>query len=946
MRKVEGLCHYSCRQPSASASSRAYSAATTAAATAVSSARLANISSFAKPLKLHSDVAAPESSSATVDSLSDSSSPPQADCNGLRVATTSSSSDYSTPSSITDDTFNPHDSGVTAASLPHFQTAARLSQHLQPQQAQQPQFQFSVPRNNAASITSSSEDSSDEDDAIYDHADDYDMNSDAASSSDFENDIDDDDEEYSDIVDVLGYFRSGVSNIARDIAELKLSPKFISSADFFDAGGEFKGRKGVSSRNAKVVQRILRQMPPKPYVELLIRIFFREANYYQSINEIEFWDSLNKWWISPNRVENVIVATLTFRIMSIALQFVPEEHLETVRQIDESLDSLSADYSQCASELAALLPDCVDKVHECILRAAWLKFEARMKESWYCIATAVRMAQEIKLHVEEKDCPPSYERERRRRLWWTIYYWDRCLGLILGRPIMIEDDICSVPLPLDLPDDCLYPTLKDGPAITEFTGRVLSFKLSEYISDLDRNPQRLFRNLTIFTASLPGYFSIYSPDTSLDDQYPFLVAHRESLATTICMVLCALYRRKIAIPNPLSFCLRLLTAAERTLNLSQGDQQYRHFMIVYANLEPSVLMCREILKMSGRLAEARFIVSADRNGNAIDVFTCLNFVDDALKRMRLIRTRNKIAIKAYRILKELVRRVKIQVEREKGRYNESRSASVNQTPMCQNVDDLLTPQQQKANSLQQHLQLQRQLSNELDSPASPGASTSSVMLSDRPDYASLASSASTNDHELISMLDYGNINEHLVGDAAVLEMLHRLNAQTAAVNDLLPYAPKGGRIPLTPPDGRISSVEPELICGKVPIVMPMQPTILEDDNSSRPARLPPHVPGTGGDLNYLPPPDRLNLAQNPHANTTHATVILPPPDVDFADMEMDSEMMFSWADAYSYNSMIDQSAGDGVSNPGTASERVDGVGGDRGASNGVSTSRDFGVFVS
>ncbi|KAK9378864.1 fungal-specific transcription factor domain-containing protein [Kockiozyma suomiensis] len=841
VRKVEGLCHYSCRQPSASASSRAYSAATTAAATAVSSA------------------------------------------------------------------------------------------------PQQPQFQFSVPRNNAASITSSSEDSSDEDDAIYDHADDYDMNSDAASSSDFENDIDDDDEEYSDIVDVLGYFRSGVSNIARDIAELKLSPKFISSADFFDAGGEFKGRKGVSSRNAKVVQRILRQMPPKPYVELLIRIFFREANYYQSINEIEFWDSLNKWWISPNRVENVIVATLTFRIMSIALQFVPEEHLETVRQIDESLDSLSADYSQCASELAALLPDCVDKVHECILRAAWLKFEARMKESWYCIATAVRMAQEIKLHVEEKDCPPSYERERRRRLWWTIYYWDRCLGLILGRPIMIEDDICSVPLPLDLPDDCLYPTLKDGPAITEFTGRVLSFKLSEYISDLDRNPQRLFRNLTIFTASLPGYFSIYSPDTSLDDQYPFLVAHRESLATTICMVLCALYRRKIAIPNPLSFCLRLLTAAERTLNLSQGDQQYRHFMIVYANLEPSVLMCREILKMSGRLAEARFIVSADRNGNAIDVFTCLNFVDDALKRMRLIRTRNKIAIKAYRILKELVRRVKIQVEREKGRYNESRSASVNQTPMCQNVDDLLTPQQQKANSLQQHLQLQRQLSNELDSPASPGASTSSVMLSDRPDYASLASSASTNDHELISMLDYGNINEHLVGDAAVLEMLHRLNAQTAAVNDLLPYAPKGGRIPLTPPDGRISSV---------PIVMPMQPTILEDDNSSRPARLPPHVPGTGGDLNYLPPPDRLNLAQNPHANTTHATVILPPPDVDFADMEMDSEMMFSWADAYSYNSMIDQSAGDGVSNPGTASERVDGVGGDRGASNGVSTSRDFGVFVS
>ncbi|KAK7205286.1 fungal-specific transcription factor domain-containing protein [Myxozyma melibiosi] len=766
---------------------------------------------------------------------------------------------------------------------------------------------------------------------------DDDQSSDAA--SDFENDLDDEDDEYGDVVDVLGYFRSGVSNIARDIAELKLSPKFISSADFFNAGGEFKGRKGVSSRNAKVVQRILRQMPPKPYVELLVRIFFREANLYQSINEIEFWDSLNKWWISPNRVENVAIATLTFRIMSIALQFVPKEHLETVSQIDESLDSLSSDYSQCASELAALLPDCVDKVHECILRAAWLKCEARMKDSWYCIATAVRMAQEIKLHIEEKDCPPSYERERRRRLWWTIYYWDRCLGLILGRPIMIEDEICSVPLPLDLPDDCMYPVLKDGPPISEFTGRVLSYKLSEYISDLDRNPQRLFRNLTIFTASLPGYFSIYSPDTSLDDQFPFLVEHRESLATTICMVLCALYRRKIAIPNPLSFCLRLLTAAERTLNLAH-EHQYRQFTIVYANLEPSVLMCREILKMSGRLAEARFIVSADRSGNAIDVFTCLNFVDDALKRMRIIRSRNKIAIKAYRILKELVRRVKIQVEREKGRYNESRTASVAQTPASsQNITDLLSAQQVKANTMtshhqpkysqqQQHhqhqIQLQHQLqqqiqhrqqcqtSNDLDSPASTGASTTSAMHSDRPDYASLTSSMASNDLDPISMLDYGDIGDHMVGDAEMLEILQRLNAQAAATNASLPGAVNSNGSPITPPEARISSVEPELICGKVPIVMPMRPTILEDDdmhgNHRNGHRINSHAPGSGGDLNYLPPPNHLDLSQNPHANTTHATVILPPPDVDFADMDMDSEMMFSWADAYSYNSLLQETS--------------------------------------
>ncbi|KAK9234817.1 fungal-specific transcription factor domain-containing protein [Lipomyces kononenkoae] len=490
--------------------------------------------------------------------------------------------------------------------------------------------------------------------------------------------VEDDQASDEDPNETLGFFKSGVSNIAKDIAELKLSPS--------SSCGNWIARRARESKtlyhNSEAVSRILRTMPPRPYVELLVKLFFSEADFYQMINPIAFWDSLRQWWEQPDRQSSIATPMLTFRLMSIAIQFVPKEHLAQIRQIDNSIENLSRDYSAAASDLAVLLPDCIEKVLEGLLRAAWLKYQSRMKESWYCLATVIRMAQEIKLHIEEPDTPLSYERERRRRLWWTIYHWDGGMGLVLGRPTMIADNVWNVPLPLDLPNECYYPVCSDqsitsAPAITPFTCRLLSFKLNLSLSDLDTDPNKLYKYLTLFTASLPACWAVYNPDTSLDEQYPFLDNHREFLAASICMMLCALHRRKVPVPNPLSFCLRFLTAADRILALSE-EHHYRQFMIAYQNLEPSVLICREILNMSGRLAEAGFVMWNDKSGDTIDVWQCLTAVESALARLRKVRKVNKVAAKAHLILKELLRRVKVQVQKEMARYA--------QLPATHNVD--------------------------------------------------------------------------------------------------------------------------------------------------------------------------------------------------------------------------------------------------------------------
>ncbi|KAK9492068.1 fungal-specific transcription factor domain-containing protein [Lipomyces doorenjongii] len=613
------------------------------------------------------------------------------------------------------------------------------------------------------------------------------------SDSPVENDSDSED----DVCDALGYFKCGVSNIAQDIAELKLTNSPTHSAT--------KVRKSkIACRSSKIVSRILRIMPPRPYVELMVKIFFSDANFYQTLNESAFWDSLRQWWELPDRAGSIAMPMLTFRLMSIAIQFVPMEHLATLRQIDHSLETLSKDYSQAASELAELLPDCIDRVLEGLLRGVWLKYESRMKESWYCLATVVRMAQEIKLHIEEPNSALSYERERRRRLWWTIYHWDRCMGLLLGRPTMIVDNLCNVPLPLDLPDECYYPVVTPAPAVTEFTGRVLAFKLAVVISDLDTDPLHLYRNVTVYTASLPAYFALYAPDTSLDEQYPFLVAHRESVATTICMILCALYRRKVPVPNPLSFCLRLLNAADRLLAFSK-EHQYRQFMIAYQNLEPAVLICREILKMSGSLAESGFVMCDDKSGNIIDVWQCLEAVECALARLRLVRTRNKVADKAYRILKELLRRVKVQVEKERIMYAQLEHAHKANSPPEENVVD-------------REIKKLRIVESMPGLPNIANSNETTATGADAPDDFSLFPAPRENNQQPSENVELANLTDFEESvDASVLKIMQRFD-----VNTLVREKANSIMTPASPPE-TVTNASPELTFDELPPLVSQHP---------------------------------------------------------------------------------------------------------------------------
>lgn len=75
------------------------------------------------------------------------------------------------------------------------------------------------------------------------------------------------------------------------------------------------------------------------------------------------------------------------------------------------------------------------------------------------IGVAIRFAYALGLHVRNEDpsAPPT-TKETLVRLWWSLYVLERQLSTITGRPSIIVDSACSVPLPLPI----AYEQLSDN----------------------------------------------------------------------------------------------------------------------------------------------------------------------------------------------------------------------------------------------------------------------------------------------------------------------------------------------------------------------------------------------------------------------------------------------------------------------------------------------------
>jgi hypothetical protein len=154
------------------------------------------------------------------------------------------------------------------------------------------------------------------------------------------------------------------------------------------------------------------------------------------------------------------------------------------------------------------------------------------------------MAQAQGIHIDgERWRLPRKETETRRRLWSHLYVLDKTIALAVGRPFAIVDQQCLVKratnvwldddtdeesstapeLPISEPTLSVYNSLAHDLAV--IVGKIQEGCFGLFSISYDK-VLSLDQDILSWEAGLPSYFRLRNPDTSKDEQYPFLFWNR------------------------------------------------------------------------------------------------------------------------------------------------------------------------------------------------------------------------------------------------------------------------------------------------------------------------------------------------------------------------------------------------------------------------------------
>ncbi|KAH7347619.1 fungal-specific transcription factor domain-containing protein [Plectosphaerella cucumerina] len=197
----------------------------------------------------------------------------------------------------------------------------------------------------------------------------------------------------------------------------------------------------------------LPELPPKQTTEHLLNCYYGSVH---TMFPILHWPTLSAGVDDLYRhggqapTSPAWISTL-FAALALGSLFSPDAQTQRAYRAAEllevargSVDPWSNSYSLENARSFLLIAICLNEMN--LKSAAW---------TW--LGSAVRVAQDLELHIESGPWP-VIEGEMRRRVWWTIYIFDHTLALELGRPGMIRDEDCDVSLPAGVDDHYIHDT--------------------------------------------------------------------------------------------------------------------------------------------------------------------------------------------------------------------------------------------------------------------------------------------------------------------------------------------------------------------------------------------------------------------------------------------------------------------------------------------------------
>ncbi|RAK71378.1 Zn(II)2Cys6 transcription factor [Aspergillus fijiensis CBS 313.89] len=88
-------------------------------------------------------------------------------------------------------------------------------------------------------------------------------------------------------------------------------------------------------------------------------------------------------------------------------------------------------------------------IQTCILFGSYHVYHGRPNLSFTLLGATIKMAHAIGMHREPRRGDID-DIEERKRVWWTIYTWDRFASITYGTPLGINDKDCNLNMPADI----------------------------------------------------------------------------------------------------------------------------------------------------------------------------------------------------------------------------------------------------------------------------------------------------------------------------------------------------------------------------------------------------------------------------------------------------------------------------------------------------------------
>ncbi|KAL6692038.1 hypothetical protein J3F84DRAFT_385120 [Trichoderma pleuroticola] len=308
------------------------------------------------------------------------------------------------------------------------------------------------------------------------------------------------------------------------------------------------------------LQKALQVLPSRSCVDALVDNFLDFVNFrYYIIHPVMFRREYQDWCsraYNDNYVELHWTALLLM-VCACSAQY-PSDALRRALEAEQGLPihQLSEKYHETGHQLSTRIPTGKYDIHAIqtyLHSSLWFKSKARYPECRRDLAAAVQVASTIDVnHEETTTLLFDYNLEMGSRAWVIMCAWDWQLRNIISHPPIIQTNLYYAKPPGILldeelkephPSPGLFMSLQSelGSALLQSFGTLGPLEETEDV-------RKHWGIVESWAARLPPHFSLRNPDTSLDEDYPWLRFQRFGLTMMCTLSLLSPLRYFLIIP--------------------------------------------------------------------------------------------------------------------------------------------------------------------------------------------------------------------------------------------------------------------------------------------------------------------------------------------------------------------------------------------------------------